>query len=203
MIALFGLLISDTLKEYSIEDDAYPFQRDGGYNITFGPIRENDEGRPVKNVRMTAIIPDGKKYQVLSNETGKCVFDDDMGLIYDAIRTADRIILASPIFFFALSAQTKIMIDRCQSIWCEKYLLKRPIEGGQFGRKGLLLLVGGMKKDIGIQCGEACAKAFFRTISVPEHKTLFYLGVDQKGDIMKHPTALEDAYKAGKKLVKE
>ncbi|MBI4681944.1 MAG: flavodoxin family protein [Nitrospirae bacterium] len=137
------------------------------------------------------------------NETGKCVFEDDMSLIYDAIRTADRIILASPIFFFALSAQTKVMIDRCQSIWCEKYLLKRPIESGQFGRKGLLLLVGGMKKDIGIQCGEACAKAFFRTISVPEHKTLFYLGVDQKGDIMKHPTALEDAYKAGKKLVAE
>jgi multimeric flavodoxin WrbA len=134
------------------------------------------------------------------NETGTCIFEDDMDLIYDAIRKADRIILASPIFFFALSAQAKLMIDRCQSFWCEKYLLKKPVEAGKFGRKGLLLLVGGMKKDIGVTSSETCAKAFFRTISIPEHDTLFYLKVDQKGDILQHPTALKDAYEAGKKL---
>jgi len=134
------------------------------------------------------------------NETGKCIFEDDMDVIYDAIRKADRIILASPIFFFALSAQAKLMIDRCQSFWCEKYLLKKRVEAGKFGRKGLLLLVGGMKKDIGVTSSEACAKAFFRTISIPEHDTLFYLKVDQKGDILQHPTALKDAYEAGKKL---
>ena len=135
------------------------------------------------------------------NETGKCVFQDDMNIIYDSIRSADRIILASPIFFFALSAQAKLMIDRCQSFWCEKYILRKPIDEGRYGRKGLLLLVGGMKKDIGIQCGETCAKAFFRTISVPQHETLSFLGVDQKGDIASHPTALKDAYGAGKKLI--
>jgi NAD(P)H-dependent FMN reductase len=135
------------------------------------------------------------------NDTGKCVFRDDMDQITDAIRESDRIILASPIFFFALSAQAKLMIDRCQSIWCEKYLLKKPIKGGRFGRRGLLLMVGGMKKDIGIQCGEACAKAFFRTISVPEHETIYYLGIDAKGEILNHPTAMKDAFEAGKRLV--
>ncbi len=135
------------------------------------------------------------------NETGTCVFEDDMERVYEAIRTADRIILASPIFFFALSAQAKLMIDRCQSLWCEKYLMKKLIEEGQHGRKGLLLLVGGMKKDIGVKCSEACAKAFFRTVSVPEHHMLYYLGVDAKGDIHKHPSALHDAYEAGRKLV--
>ena len=126
---------------------------------------------------------------------------DDMDQIYDLIRTADRIILASPIFFFALSAQTKAMIDRCQSFWCEKYLLKKPLKEGKFGRKGLLLLVGGMKKEIGIECGGACAKAFFRTISVPEHSVLGFTEVDAKGEILKHPTAIKEAYEAGKKLV--
>ncbi|GBD97992.1 MAG TPA: flavodoxin family protein [Nitrospirae bacterium] len=137
------------------------------------------------------------------NETGECIFRDDMDRVYDAVRTADRIILASPIFFFAVSAQAKIMIDRCQSLWCEKYLLKRPVQGGGFGRKGLLLFVGGMEKEIGIQCAEACAKAFFRTISVPEHKMLYYLGIDKKGDILRHPAALKEAYKAGKMLVEK
>jgi multimeric flavodoxin WrbA len=135
------------------------------------------------------------------DKTGKCIINDDMDEIYDAIREADRVILASPIFFFGLSAQAKIMIDRCQSFWCEKYLLNRPIPEGQYGRKGFLLLVGGMKKDIGIQCAEATAKAFFRTISVPEHKTLSFMGVDAKGAILEHPTALKEAYEAGKQLI--
>lgn len=134
-------------------------------------------------------------------KTGKCVIDDDMTDIYKAIREADRVIVASPIFFFALSAQTKIMIDRCQAFWSEKYLLKKTIPEGPYGRKGLLLLVGGMNRDVGIKCSENTAKAFFRTISVPSHETLGYLEIDAKGDILKHPTALKDAYEAGKRLI--
>jgi multimeric flavodoxin WrbA len=135
------------------------------------------------------------------DDTGVCIFHDDMVQIHSDIREASRIILASPIYFFGVSAQTKIMIDRCQCFWCEKYLLKRPIPEGTYGRKGLLLLVGGQKKEIGIQCAEATAKAFFRTVSVPEHETLGYLSVDAQGAIVNHPTALSDAYRSGKKLV--
>jgi multimeric flavodoxin WrbA len=137
--------------------------------------------------------------------TGLCIYEDDMTLIYEAIRSCDRIILASPIFFSALSAQTKIMIDRCQAFWCEKYLLKKPIPAGPYGRKGLLLMVGGMKKEIGMQgmqCAERSAKAFLRTVNVPDHNTLCYTGVDAKGEIVNHPSALRDAYEAGRALVK-
>ena len=134
-------------------------------------------------------------------KNGTCIINDDMEEIYNAVRGADRIILASPIFFFGLSAQAKAMIDRCQSFWCEKYLLRKTLPAGPFGRKGLLLLVGGMKKEIGIQCGEATAKAFFRTVSVSEHRTVAFLGIDAKGAILEHPTALKDAYEAGKALV--
>lgn len=135
------------------------------------------------------------------NENGECIFRDDMDQIYDAIRSAHRIILASPIFFFALSAQTKLMIDRCQCLWIEKYILKKKIDGGRLGRRGLLLLVGGMKKDIGMTCADACARAFFRTVSVPEHSVLSYMGIDEKGTILSHPSALKEAYEAGKQLV--
>ena len=133
-------------------------------------------------------------------KTGECVLEDDMTKIYPEIRSADRIILASPIFFFGLSAQSKTMIDRCQSFWCEKYLLKKPIPQGEFGRKGLLIVVGGMKKEVGVECGDACAKAFFRTINAGEHKVLSFLGVDAKGAIRDHPTGLRDAFEAGRKL---
>lgn len=133
--------------------------------------------------------------------TGRCIIDDDMAKIYDAIREGQRFILASPVFFSGLSAQAKAMIDRCQAFWCEKYLLKRPIPEGPYGRKGLLIVVGGMKKEIGIQCSEATAKAFFRTISVPEHETLSFLGVDAKGAILQVPDALRKAFIAGLKLL--
>ena len=134
-------------------------------------------------------------------QTGTCVMTDDMDRIYPAIREADRVVVASPIFFFGLSAQMKAMIDRCQAIWSEKYLLKRNIPAGPAGRKGLLLLVGGMKKETGVECGNATATAFFRSISVPEHEVLSYLGVDKKGAILDHPTAMKDAFEAGKRLV--
>ncbi len=133
-------------------------------------------------------------------ETGVCIIEDDMKDIYAAIREGDRIIVASPIFFFSLSAQTKIMIDRCQAFWCEKYILKKAIPEGRNGRKGLLILVGGMKKDTGIQCGDATAKAFFRSISVPTHETVSFLGVDKKGAVIDHPTALLEVYRAGQRL---
>ena len=134
-------------------------------------------------------------------QTGLCVIEDDMKEIYTAIREAERIVVASPIFFSGLSAQTKIMIDRCQALWCEKYLLKKAIPEGRNGRKGLLILVGGTKKDIGIQCGDATAKAFFRSVSIPVHETVSFLGVDRKGAVLDHPTALLDVYRAGQRLV--
>lgn len=135
-------------------------------------------------------------------ETGICVVEDKMQQIYPAIRDADRVILASPIYFFALSAQAKIMIDRCQPFWFEKYLHNRTLEkeNGPH-RHGLLLLVGAMKRQVGVDCASASATAFFRTISVQEHATLFYLGVDIKGAIREHPTALQEALEAGKRLV--
>ena len=135
-------------------------------------------------------------------ETGVCIVEDDMAEVVVAIRGADRIILASPVFFMGLSAQVKAMVDRCQQFWCEKHLLKRAIQPGDPGRKGLLLLVGGMKMEAGMDCCKRTATAFFRTVSVPEHATLSYMGVDAKGDIEKHATALGEALEAGRELVK-
>ncbi len=138
-------------------------------------------------------------------ETGRCVIPDDMQKIHGDIRTTDRIILASPVFFFGLSGQTKIMIDRCQPFWAEKYVRLQPVTPGPFGRKGLLLLVGGMKRSArnrGFECSEVTARAFFRTVNVPEHVTLSYDSVDKKGAVLEHPSALKEAYEAGKKLVR-
>jgi multimeric flavodoxin WrbA len=168
-------------------------------NEAISPFREEDHS-------LTLFRPDQMNISPCINcggcdETGDCVIRDDMDDVYSAIREGDRFILASPIFFFGLSAQIKSLIDRCQAFWCEKYLLKRPIPQSPYGRKGLVLLVGGMKKEIGFKCGDATATAFFRTISIPEHESLYFPQVDAKGAIRKHPTALKDAFGAGRNLL--
>ena len=130
---------------------------------------------------------------------GRCIIKDDMDLIYPVIREASRFILASPIFFEGISAQAKAMIDRCQSFWCRKYLLKKPIPPE--GRAGLFISVGGMKRVSGRDCSIATARAFFRTISVLKHREICYLGVDARGEILNHPPALKEAYEEGKNLM--
>jgi multimeric flavodoxin WrbA len=138
------------------------------------------------------------------DQSGNCIIKDDMQAIHDHILTTDRIIVASPVFFFSVSAQTKIVIDRCQPFWAQKYVHRKPVPAGPFGRKGLVLLVGGMKqteKNEGFHCAEVVVRAFFRTVNVQEHMTLAYGDVDEKGMIRSHPTALQEAYEAGKKLV--
>jgi multimeric flavodoxin WrbA len=137
-------------------------------------------------------------------ETGECVIDDDMDDmkdVYDAIRKADRIIFSTPVFFMGLPAQAKAMVDRCQALWAERYLLKKSIPVGEHGRKGLLLIVGGMKMEQGVKCAEASLVSFLRSVSVAEHRTLSYTGIDAKGAILKHQEALKEAYEAGRELV--
>ncbi len=134
-------------------------------------------------------------------KTGVCVLNDDMKEIYQSILSGSRFIIASPIFFYSVSAQTKAMIDRCQAFWCEKYLLKKDIPSGPQGRKGLLLVAAGMKKEDAVTCADTVARIFFRTISVPKHEMVSALGAENKGDILSHQGALKEAFEAGKRLV--
>jgi multimeric flavodoxin WrbA len=179
-------------------------RKDGNSSILLGEAVRGveQEGRKVAVYRLAQM-----KIRPCLNcggceEAGECIIkDDEMPKVYAAIREADRIILASPIFFSGLPAQAKAAIDRCQALWCEKYLLKREIPAGPTGRRGLFLAVGGMKMLKHAECANSTATAFFRSVSVPEHAFLPYRGVDAKGAIRQHPTALQEAYEAGRALV--
>lgn len=42
-----------------------------------------------------------------------CIVEDDMQTLYPKVREADAIVYATPIYWFTVTAQTKIFIDRC------------------------------------------------------------------------------------------
>ena len=47
-----------------------------------------------------------------TNSSGDCVIDDDMQELYLKLREVDALVIASPIYYFTVSAQTKLFIDR-------------------------------------------------------------------------------------------
>jgi len=127
-------------------------------------------------------------------ETGVCIVKDDMQKIYPMLEKADAIAIASPIYWFTISAQAKLCIDR----W---YALETPegsrLRGKQFG---ILLTYG--DSDLYTSGGINAIHTFesmFRYIGA-EIAGMVYGTADELGDVEKQPALMENAYNLGKKL---
>ena len=136
-------------------------------------------------------------------EAGKCKVEDDMQMVYDELSKADRIVLASPLHFMGVTAQAKAIIDRCQSLWARKYVLKQPPLGDERERKGLFISVGGRKVANLFEPALVTVKSLFRVLDITYAGELLFPGIDEKGAIAKHPDALRQAFLAGQELVEE
>jgi len=138
------------------------------------------------------------------DQTGQCVILDDMQKIYPKLLESDIIILASPIFFYGVTAWAKALIDRSQALWAKKYLLKDPSLGKEGRkRKGFFISVGATKGQKVFEGAILTVKYFFDTFNAEYAGELVFREVDGKGDILKHPEALKQAFEAGRKLVKD
>jgi len=133
------------------------------------------------------------------DETGECIYDDEMQLLYEKLEKAERLILASPIFFGSLPSQVKMMIDRCQCFWVGKYILKKP-QPDKSNRKGIFICVGGMNRQDFFEATRKLVKIFYANVNVTYVGDIFYPGVDEVGAIADHPTAIDEAFEMGKNL---
>lgn len=120
----------------------------------------------------------------------KCFQHDDMEIVYKQLAKADCVVVASPVYFYGISAQLKAIVDR----------LHTPLRNGFKIKKMALLLVGA-----------ASLPAMFDAIKMEYQLVLdfFHLedvgmvlvnGVKDRGDIQGHP-ALEKAYELGLHMV--
>jgi multimeric flavodoxin WrbA len=138
------------------------------------------------------------------DKTGECVRSDDMKTVYPVLWEAEVIFLASPIFFYGLSAQAKALVDRSQAMWSrrrlEKTLERRKIY--DHGR-GYLIAVGATKGKNLFDGAELTAKYFFDALDKSYEGGLFFRSVEGKGRIINHPTALKEAYDLGIKAVQK
>ena len=135
-------------------------------------------------------------------DTGKCVIKDDFENIETLLHSTDGLMLASPIFFYAVSAHTKILMDRCNSLWVKKYWIeKKPFGQKSYSRKGLFISVGSTKGKKLFDGAQLSVKYFMDALDMELWKSLLFRGIETEGQILKSPSSLDAAYEAGKNLV--
>jgi multimeric flavodoxin WrbA len=135
-------------------------------------------------------------------KAGECAIKDDFQKIRDLILDAQGLILASPIFFYSVSAHTKILMDRFQSLWVKKYWIENlPKNQESIQRKGLFITVGATKGKKLFDGALLSIRYFFDTLDMELSKALMYRQLDFEGDVLKHPEYLEEAYEAGRAFV--
>ncbi len=133
--------------------------------------------------------------------SGNCMFTDDMQKVIKEIEQADRIVLAAPIHFMGLPSQVKTMVDRAQSFWVKKYLLKVPPLAGSRERKGLFVTVGGRTGEHLFDGALATVKAFFATLDIKYAGMVAFQNVDARAMVLNHPEMTDEAFIAGQLLV--
>ena len=133
---------------------------------------------------------------------GKCVIKDDFHETVEHMLESDGIMLASPIFFYSVSAHTKMLIDRCQSLWMKKYYIEKADRKNWIPkRKGLFISLGATNGKRLFDGPLLTVKYFFDVLDMTLHKSLLYRGIDLEGEINDYPDYLEEAYQAGSDLV--
>ena len=127
-----------------------------------------------------------------------CIIEDDMQLLYPKLREADAVLYASPIYWFTVSAQTKLFMDRCYGMFGEGDDPSDHVLSGK--RIGIVLTYGG---DDPFDSGAINAiRTFQDTFNyIPADIVgIVYGYASSAGGIEKNRELMERAYQLGKKL---
>jgi arsenate reductase len=138
---------------------------------------------------------------VVCEKKGYCPIDDDLkSEIYALIRQAEVVVLASPIFFYNMTAQLKAVVDRCQTFWARKYKLKLA-DPAKRTKRGFFLSVGATRGKNLFEGLQLTAQYFFDAIDAGYAGSLTYRNIEGPKDMAKHPTVNEDVEKAAAALI--
>ncbi len=110
-----------------------------------------------------------------SAEAHRCVQRDDMAVIYDKLMEADVLVLASPVYFYGISAQLKTWVDRLHTPMRNDFRIRK---------LGLILVGAAALPDLfdPILLQYRMILRFFRL----EHiGTVLVSGAKDKGDVLR------------------
>ena len=119
---------------------------------------------------------------------GECRLKDDFQKTRDRILASHGLMLASPVFFYTVSAHTKILMDRFQSLWVKKYWVDPMHRGPQKAqRKGLFIAVGATKGKKLFDGIHLVATYFFDAIDANFSGSMTYPGIETSADFQNKP----------------
>ncbi len=115
-----------------------------------------------------------------------CCQNDDMQAIYEKLSDTDILVIASPVYFYGISAQLKAIIDRLHSPKRNEFHIKK---------LGLLLVAADSIPEVfdSIKVQYQLVLDYFKLSSIGE---ICVGGVEDKGVIQGNP-ALEEAFHLG------
>lgn len=122
-------------------------------------------------------------------EANTCVQADDMSVVYDKLEKADVLVIASPVYFYGVSAQLKAIIDRLHTPRRNTFKIK----------KAALLLVGAATLTTMFDAVKMQYKLILDFFHLEDLGAITVDGVKNKGDI-EGDRALEEAYELGKSI---
>ena len=120
------------------------------------------------------------------SESNSCVQKDDMPLIYEKMAVADMLVIASPVYFYGLSAQLKAVIDRFHN----------PIRDTYHIKKTALLLVGAASLPELFDSILAQYRLCLNFFKLEDVGRVLVRGVKDKGDIQ-NTEAIQKANELG------
>ncbi len=131
-----------------------------------------------------------------------CLFDDDMHVVYKAMDSCKGIVLGSPIYFDTVSAQTKLMIDRCNCLmpYVEQsdgtFRFERKMKNR---KKGVFVAVAGTEQEF--DTVQNTIRGFFNWTNTELTETFFYRHDDnQLGAVKANEKVMKQAMNIGIRL---
>jgi multimeric flavodoxin WrbA len=159
-------------------------------------------GGEVEMVRLCELRIQGCTNCGQCDDTGICVFKDDMTGLYDKIVAVEKIILAAPIYFYGLPAQAKAFVDRTQALWNRKRLL---IAKGQYRpnplRKGFLVSVAATRGARVFDGARLTMTYAYDAMDCKYDGELLVRGVDRCGDMAAKADTLREAEEVGRSFL--
>ncbi|MGN0077403.1 MAG: flavodoxin family protein [Coriobacteriales bacterium] len=139
-------------------------------------------------VRGERIAPCSACYYCLDHG-GACAIDDGMSAILDKMQAADVIVMASPVYFYSVSAQLKAVIDRSLARWTA-------IPDKEF----YYLMTAAEESDTVMDCTLECMRGFAACLkSSREMGVIEAKGVYEAGAV-RATRYMEDAYAMGRSV---
>jgi multimeric flavodoxin WrbA len=137
------------------------------------------------------------------DKAGTCIQKDDMQQVYPLLEQSQGVVVATPVYFYGVTAQLKLLIDRTQALYMKRELSRHKGESTPKGpqRKGFLLLAGATRGKRLFECSILTVKYFFEALDVPYLGDLCFKEVDERKAILRHPGAIEECRQAGTAFV--